>query len=78
MSKNSPARIRANNKYNSKAYDEVKFRLKKGERERLQIYLNEKDLSLNGFVNSCISYCIDNNVDTKLCKPLCDVLPEGE
>lgn len=75
MAKNSEARIRANNRYNAKAYDEMKFRVKKGERERLQAYLNDKGQSLNGFVNSCMSYCIDNNVDTANCKPLGDVLP---
>ena len=78
MPKNSEARIRANNKYNAKTYDELKFRVKKGERELLRSYLDSKHSSLNSFVTACMSYCIDNNVDITSCKPLGDVLPKGE
>lgn len=76
MAKNSEARIRANNKYNAKAYDEVKFRVKKGEKERFQLFLGERQYSLNNFVNSCISHCIENNIDVSNAKPLGEVLPK--
>lgn len=77
MPKNSEARIRANNKYNAKAYDTIQLRVKKGERDLLQAYLKPKEQSLNGFINSCMSYCIENDVDTQASKPLSDVLPLG-
>lgn len=78
MAKNSEARIRANNRYNAKAYDEVKFRVKKGEKERFQLFLKERQYSLNNFVNSCVSHCIENNIDVSNAKPLGEVLPNTE
>lgn len=76
MAKNSQARIDANNRYNAKAYDEIKFRVKKGEKERFQNFLKEHQYSLNGFVNSCVSHCIENEIDVSGAKPLGEVLPK--
>ncbi|MCH5194819.1 MAG: hypothetical protein J1F11_12730 [Oscillospiraceae bacterium] len=76
MAKNSEARIRANNKYAAKAYDEIKIRVKKGEKKRFQSYLEKRGSSLNGFVNSCVSYCIENDVDISSVKPLGEVLSD--
>ena len=78
MAKNSEARIRANNKYNAKAYDDIKIRVKKGEREQFQSYLQKRGISLNSFVNSCVSYCIENDVDISNTKPLGEVLSDKE
>ena len=77
MAKNSEARIRANNKYNAKAYDDIKIRVKKGERERFQSYLAKRGSSLNSFVNSCVSYCIENEIDISTAKPLGEVLSDN-
>ena len=76
MAKNSEAHIRANNRYNAKTYDEVKFRVKKGEKKRFQSYLEKRGSSLNSFVNSCVSYCIENKVDLSTAKPLGEVLSD--
>ena len=78
MAKNSEARIRANNKYNAKAYDEIKIRVKKGEKKRFQSYLEKRGSSLNSFVNSSVSYCIENDVDLSTAKPLGEVLSDKE
>lgn len=72
----SEARKRANAKYDAKAYTKVIFRLKSGERERLQMYINTRNTSLNNFINSCMSHCIENNVDVSEAKPLGEVLPK--
>lgn len=78
MAKNSEARIRANNKYAAKAYDEMKIRVKKGEKKRFQSYLAKRGSSLNSFVNSCVSYCIENDIDISAAKPLGEVLSDKE
>ena len=78
MAKNSEARIRANNKYSAKAYDDIKIRVKKGERERFKSYLQKREKSLNGFVVSCISYCIDKDIDLNDVKSLGEVLSDKE
>ena len=78
MAKNSEARIKANNKYVAKAYEHIQIRVKKGERERLQKVLAERNTSLNSFYNSCVSHCIENNIDVSTAKPLGEVLPDKE
>ncbi len=54
MSPISEARRRANEKYNIKAYDEIKVRVPKGKKELIQAHAVAKDESLNGFVNRAI------------------------
>lgn len=78
MAKNSEARIRANNKYVSKTYEHIQVRVKRGERARLQNYLDNCNISVNGFINSCMSHCIENNIDVSSAKPLGEVLPNNE
>ncbi len=65
-------------KYNKKAYDTVQLRVKKGERERLQRYVVIHKTSINGFFNSCASYCIEHDIDVTEAKPLGEVLPKSE
>lgn len=72
----SEARKRANAKYISKAYDDVKIYVKKGERNQLKEIAEQKETSLNNFVCSCISHCIENDVDISKAKPLSEILPE--
>ena len=78
MPKNSQARIDANNRYALKTYEHIQVRVKKGERERLQIVLKARNMSLNSFYNSCASYCIENDIDVSKAKPLGDVLPDSD
>lgn len=74
----SEARKRANAKYNAKTYERLGIDVKKGERDKLKQYAERKQISLNSFVNSCISHCIENNVDVSSAKPLGEVLPDEE
>lgn len=76
MPKNSEAKIRANNKWNAKAYDDMKLRVKKGERDRLKAYADSQGMSLNNFVCSCLSYCIEQGIDVSATPALTETLPE--
>lgn len=50
----SEARKRANQKYNNKAYDQVKIVVKKGEREKIKAFAELKGMSLNGYITKLI------------------------
>ena len=76
MAKNSPARIAANARYNAKAYDDMKIHVKKGERDRLKAYADSQGMSLNNFVCSCLSYCIEQGIDVSATPALTETLPE--
>lgn len=51
----SEARKKANEKYNAKAYDQIKVLVKKGKRDVIRQYAESKGLSLNGYINKLIS-----------------------
>lgn len=50
----SEARKRANEKYNAKAYDQIKVIVKKGQREVIKAHAESKGMSLNGYINKLI------------------------
>ena len=52
--KNSEARIRANNKYNEKAYDRINIAVPKGRKGVIQAAAQVQGESLNGFVSTAI------------------------
>jgi len=52
MGKTSTA---SKNKYNAKAYDQLRINVKKGERDKIKAYAECQGLSLNGYVNKLIS-----------------------
>ena len=45
---------RAVAKYNAKAYDEIKLRVPKGNKEKIQEFAKSKDKSVNSFINELI------------------------
>lgn len=51
----SEARKKANEKYNAKAYDQVKVLVKKGERDKIKAHAERQGLSLNGYINKLIA-----------------------
>ena len=51
----SEARHRANEKWNAKAYDEIKVRVPKGEKEKIQAFAQKNGETVNGFINRLIS-----------------------
>lgn len=50
----SEARKRANEKYNAKAYDQIKVIVKKGQRDVIRAHAESKGMSLNGYINKLI------------------------
>ena len=48
------AQKRANQKYNAKAYDEIKFRVKKGVKPLLKELAASQDMSLNEFILTAV------------------------
>lgn len=50
------AHIRATEKYNAKAYDEIKLRVKKGEKSSLQAIAAEQGISVNSFITTAIEH----------------------
>lgn len=59
--KYTEARRRANEKYNAKAYDEIKVRVAKGEKEKIKAYADQRGESLNGFINRAINEAMAND-----------------
>ncbi len=74
----SEARYRANKKYNEKTYERLAIDVKKGERERLKAYADSQGMSLNNFVCSCLSYCIEQGIDVSATPALTEILPEDK
>lgn len=59
--KNSPARIRANNKYNAKAYDRVSLAVSKGQREAIKAHATAQGESVNSFIIRAIHETIERD-----------------
>ena len=52
-------------KYNKKAYDDLRIRVKKGEADIIKAYAQEHGESLNGYINRLIA----EDMGVKLSKP---------
>lgn len=61
MSPLSEARRRANEKYNAKAYDEIKVRVNKGRKAEVQSHAEACGESVNGFINRAISETMERD-----------------
>lgn len=48
-------------RYNAKAYDEIKIRVYKGEKEKIKSHAESKGESLNGFVNRAIDEAMERD-----------------
>ena len=67
VNKYTEARRKANEKYNAKAYDEIKVRVSKGDKDTIKAHAESRGESLNGFINRAISEAIER-----------DTHPEGD
>lgn len=56
--KNSEARIRANNKYNEKAYDRINIAVPKGRKAEIKAIAESRGQSINAFVNEAIDAAV--------------------
>ena len=55
------AQTRAKNKYNAKAYDNLRIVVKKGRRDIIRAHAESMGESLNGFVNRAIDEAIERD-----------------
>lgn len=49
------SQTKASAKYNAKAYEEIKLRVKKGQKDQIAEYAAARGLSLNGYINKLIA-----------------------
>lgn len=56
----SEAKHKANEKYNAKAYEEIKVRVSKGRKEEIRAYANGKGMSVNSFINEAIDAAMEH------------------
>lgn len=59
--KNSAARIKANNRYNEKAYDRINIAVPKGQKAEIQAHAEARGESLNGFVKRAIDETMERD-----------------
>lgn len=52
------ARTKANNKWNSKAYDRINLTVPKGQKEAIKAHAESRGESVNGFINRAINQTI--------------------
>lgn len=51
-------------KYNAKAYDEIKIRVYKGEKEKIKAHAEQNGESINGFVNRAIDEAMQRETES--------------
>lgn len=69
----SEARHRANEKWNKSAYEEIKVRVKTGEKEKIQAVAQANGESVNAFINRLI-----NDELERLCRGGCGISPSEQ
>lgn len=52
-------------RYNAKAYDEIKIRVPKGQKDLIQAHAEAQGESTNGFINRAISETMERDVKPK-------------
>lgn len=55
----------AKDKYNAKAYDDIRLRVPKGQKEVIQAYAEQQGESLNGFLNRLIAEAMGKDGGSK-------------
>ena len=60
-------------RYNAKAYDELKIRVPKGEKEQIKAHADNQGESLNGFINRAIDETMKRDNETWVYKLLAKV-----
>lgn len=49
------SQTQASAKYNAKTYEDLKLRVKKGQKEQIKNFAEERGMSLNGYINKLIA-----------------------
>lgn len=50
-------------RYNAKAYDEIKVRVSKGRKEKIQAHAESQGESVNGFINRAIDHEMERDAE---------------
>lgn len=61
MARYSAAQNKATQKYIKSAYDEIKIRIAKGNKEKIKAHAANRGESLNGFINRAISETMERD-----------------
>ena len=61
VNKYTEARRRANEKYNAKAYEEIKVRVYTGKKSKVKAHAEQHGESLNGFFNRAIDETMERD-----------------
>ena len=61
MAKYSEAQRRANEKYNAKAYDEIKVRVHKGKKDTIKDHADKQSESVYSFINRAIDETMERD-----------------
>lgn len=61
MARYSAAQNKATQKYIKSAYDEIKIRIAKGNKDKIKAHAAETGESLNGFINRAISETMERD-----------------
>ena len=61
VNKYTEARRRANEKYNAKAYEEIKVRVYTGKKSKVRAHAEQQGESLNGFINRAIDETMERD-----------------
>lgn len=61
VNKYTEARKKANEKYNAKAYEEIKVRVYKGEKEKIKAHAEAQSESVNGFIKRAIDETMERD-----------------
>lgn len=60
--KNSPAKIRAINKYSKMHYKSIACRIRIDEFVQINEYASKNNLTISKMIYKCIQYCMDNDI----------------
>jgi predicted DNA binding CopG/RHH family protein len=55
------SQTKASAKYNAKTYEEIKLRVKIGQKDNIKTYAESKGMSLNGYINNLIENDMKKN-----------------
>ena len=60
--KNSPARLKANKKYDKLHYKAITSKVKIDEMSQINDYASKNNMSISKLICNCIKYCMQNDV----------------
>ena len=55
-------------RYNSKTYDDIRLRVPKGEKERIQAFAEKQGETVNGFINRLIAEAMGVHKTAEVCE----------